>query len=120
MSRMAIPTMDVVRFREGDVIVASGFEHKLATLFNWGTGSVGDAGIQYTNGHDFTHSLNYLKESNDCGELDRGVLFVNGDNERVSLGDLVDSKDANGAYSNFNGTYETINNGKLWTWYNKQ
>ena len=36
MGRMAIPKMDVVRFKENDVIVASGIiEHRYLTVFDW-------------------------------------------------------------------------------------
>ena len=105
MSRMATPTMDVVRFREGDVIVAS--SHRSALWEGLGTGIVGDAHLHLQNGVpvDATIAQIHGELTNDNTSLFYpGMTFKNGDNE-ITLQALVNGNDADGLYTEWNGLY---------------
>ena len=112
MSRMAIPTMEVVRFKEDDIIVASG---RSAGIRNFGTGTVGDAYIQVTNGINFTADWAFLKDEVDKEHehdsfLNPGMTFYVGDNS-ITLGTLVSGGDADGLYAQWNGDYKNVGDG---------
>ncbi len=114
--KMETPKMDVVRFGEADVIVASGnpVEHRYATLSNWGTGSVGDATVSYSNGHDFTYSYDSLNGLLSNGGLNGNQSYTSG-GSTVTLGELVGGGDADGLFTGFNGVYETFDGGATWS-----
>lgn len=64
MSKFMKPEMEVIRFTEADVIVASttptkAKHHTYAELFNWGTGSVGDAYVWYHSDTDAGFKINF-------------------------------------------------------------
>lgn len=55
MSRMSAPTMEVVRFKEADVIVASGATRTFSSG-NFNDGVAGNATISLPNGYTFTNT----------------------------------------------------------------
>jgi len=110
---MKTPEMEVVRFSESDVIVASGNMHKKATAFGWGTGEVKDAGITYSNGTTKTKTLDDLSTDISFGYANSDTVFTNGD-WSVTLGQLVGGGDADGLYDYVNGEYDLSDAGNKW------
>ena len=108
MSRMATPTMDVLRFKEGDVIVASGY--MTAQLSNLGNGSSCDAFLEFLNGDKVDYGYNQLAKMVDEGF---DVSFNNGTDTR-SLSTMVgnDKNDDGVTDASFNGIYKKDENGK--------
>lgn len=116
---MKTPEMEVVRFNESDVIVASGdpvLAHKNADVMNFGIGTVGDAQIRYHNGHSLTKNLQQIAADIDFGYTNDTVSFTNGNGQVATIGEMVRGGDADGLFSYMNGTYETNDGGQTWTW----
>lgn len=109
MSRMAIPTMDVVRFKEEDVIVASG--HMTAQFSGLGDSTSRNAFLEFLNGEKVERNFNDLEHLVD----ESFKLDFNDGTETKSLSDLVkqDKNDDGSTHSSFNGTYKKDENG-LW------
>ena len=120
--KMETPKIDVVRFQEADVIVASPapvFAHKNADLYKWGDTTQGNAGIYYHNddGSDGDDkNLATLQKDLSNGYLNATSTFTNNNNTTVTLADLLAGGDAEDLYKDMNGTYESSNNGLTWTW----
>ncbi len=114
---MKTPEMEVVRFSESDVIVASGpspvVEHRYVTISNLGTGVVGDAQWKYENGITTTVSIKKYEEDKHNGTLYGGVVYHSGNNS-TTLGEIVSHGDADGLFEEFNGYYETFDLGGSW------
>ena len=105
MGRMTVPTMDVVRFKEDDIIVASGIVHqKYAFLSGWGDGIDGNATLRFENGTNSTYGWDTLH--NEAMEnMLTGLMFNNG-SETKSLNDLGMNENLS---SDWNGQYEKVN-----------
>ena len=102
MSRMATPTMDVVRFKEADVLCASGIVHqKNAFLSGWGNGIDNDATLTFSNGTDSTYDWATL-HAEALEDMLTGLMFDNGKDTK-SLNDLGMDENLS---SDWNGTYE--------------
>jgi len=115
---MKTPEMEVVRFSESDVIVASGpvpgpSEHRYVTISNLGTGSVGDATWTYKNGSTSVVTFDRYVEDKEHGTLFGGVSYHSG-NSSTTLGAIVAGGDADGEFVDFNGYYETFDEGTSW------
>jgi len=114
---MKTPEMEVVRFSESDVIVASGpspiTEHRHVTITGLGTGSVGDATWTYTNGSTSVVNIKKYEEDKHNGTLNGHVTYYSG-NDSTTLGDIVSGGDTDGLFTLFNGYYETLDEGASW------
>ena len=114
---MTKPEMDVVRFNESDVIVASSpvppVEHRYVTISGLGTGTVGDAKWVYTNGGTSTATIGKYQEDQHNNTLKGEVKYISGQNH-TTLGDMVSGGDADGLFIEFNGFYETFDQGLSW------
>ena len=115
---MKTPEMEVVRFSESDVIVASSipqpYEHRYVTIANLGTGTVGDATWTYTNGSTVVDSIGTYQSMAHNGTLNRNVVYKSKSGESTTLGAIVDNVDADGSFTLFNGFYETFDEGLSW------
>lgn len=94
--------MDVVRFKEADVIVASGTEHMFATIYGWGDGISNNATITFKDGSTDSYDYALLHSQVHNGVLNGGLTFFK-DKDSVNLGQLASTEDD---YSGFNGNYE--------------
>ncbi len=112
--KMETPKMDVVRFQEADVIVASGDAHKYLNIS--GLGVDGEATWTYTNGHTSVRSISDYADDKGNGTLVTGVKFYNANDVAVTLGEIVEGGDADGLYADYNGDYETFDSGSSWKW----
>ena len=99
--KMEMPKMDVVRFQEADVIVASSAPDRyLATLGNFGDGKSANGWLKIThNGVESTHDWSALLDDNETGYAQN--LTFNG----VSLGKLME----NDTNNTCDGNYESTN-----------
>ena len=117
MSRMRVPEMDVIRFNESDVIVASGAAGKTATVVGIGGGS-GDLGIllgenKYTSavngGTDFSSAVgSYLGLDPNPLANNNSVKFYYGTehlNAPKILSSTTRDMDTFNYYSYYNGDY---------------
>ena len=105
---MKTPEMEVVRFEETDVIVASGFPTKFGSVQNAG-GAKGDLRVT-VNGHLYDY------DSLSTGIKDHtlaigNINFING--ESRSLTDLYNDDENNGSYD---GYYESYDDGYNYVW----
>ena len=113
--KMETPKMDVVRFQEADVIVASPVSDKV-TLMNLGDSNYANNRVSGTAGTGFNFTFNEIYSGNLAHLLNLDSEFKNGSNVD-SLRNLVDKTkgtkvdedtyvdvDLSG-YSVFNGTY---------------
>ena len=107
MSRMTVPSMEVVRFKEDDIIVASGFEGILLAGFNNGTKE--DATV---NGYHILDYVNIYKLIHGHSE----VYFRYNGNAAVKAEDLLDHEENKSLHDGiYTGAYD--NNGNaVWTW----
>jgi len=111
---MKTPEMEVVRFSESDVIVASGpVEHTNVRIQNLGTGKVGDASWTYTNGSTEVVGFDRYEADRKHGTLNGNVVYHSG-NDSTTLGEIVSGGDADGLFTAFNGFYETLDGGSSW------
>ena len=106
MGRMVIPKMDVVRFKENDVIVASGF----AYLSGWGNGIDGDAKIKFDNGTNAEYDWNTL-HNEAIENMLSNLKFIRGENN-TTLNDLGMNENMS---SDWNGTYKKQDDNE-WHW----
>ncbi|MBR3419148.1 MAG: hypothetical protein IKG82_10710 [Oscillospiraceae bacterium] len=107
MNRMAVPTMDVVRFKENDVIVASGpIDGILLAGFNNSTAE--DATV---NGYHIVDYVNIYKLINSHTE----VYFRYNGNAAVSAEDLLDHEET-GSLCDGIYTRSDENTHVMWTW----
>lgn len=107
MSRMAVPTMDVVRFKENDVIVASGpIDGILLAGFNNGTAE--DATV---NGYHIVDYVNIIIATHGHNE----VYFRYNGNEAVNAEQLLVHEEDE---SLRDGIYTRSEEGDrvMWTW----
>lgn len=115
--KMETPKMDVVRFKEADVIVASGnVKIWTSTVSNSG-GSAQDLTVAITSAEDgVTRTFGYdaLYDSSASGIMGSSTYSVNG--VSVKLSELI-ANDANASsnYINYNGYYESAD-GNSYTW----
>ena len=116
---MKTPEMEVVRFNESDVIVASSVpvvEHTNVRIANLGTGIVGDATWTYSGSAqgstDVVDFATYDTERKH-NTLRRDVVYSN-DTHSTTLGDMIDGGDAANLFTDFNGFYETLDGGNSW------
>ena len=95
--------MDVVRFKEDDVIVASG-HHMIAEVSNLADGTNNNAFIRFLNGETVERDYANLSQLVEQG---LNSTFYNG-TDNVTLSDLVnqDANDDSSTHSSFNGTYD--------------
>ena len=113
MSKWSSPEMNVVRFNEKDVIVASGVA-KTITLQNFGNGVAGDGLLHFGN---YTHTSNDVQMWNRTNLKDNMKEYFGYDFDANKYGnyfdgrgfgaiasDVVDNRDTSPA--NLNGTWE--------------
>ena len=117
--KMETPKMDVVRFQEADVLAASGFATKFATLGAWGIGTQqddsgkSDGWASYNGAQAHTYS-ELVQLSNE--QFVSGSTFYVG-NSSTTISELLanDAKDADDTTrfdgSIFNGNYTSTDNG---------
>ena len=103
MSRMAIPTMDVIRFKENDIIVASGGpapeptplptpDTLVLANFNDGTTMDGDPLIYFVRSLERTHgSLNVFFKYNGSEAVRAVDLLSNEENNTLCDGHYIES-----------------------------
>ena len=112
MSRMSAPTMEVVRFKEADVIVASGgYNRTSMQLKGFGTGTQGNGWLRF-NSTEYSAANNYSGFHNDFQEriTDNydysGTQFLNNGVYRT-IGDLINNENTNESVLAFSwdGTY---------------
>ena len=109
--KMETPKMDVVRFNEADVIVASGEEHRrFATLAGWANNTPNDATLTFSNGDTISYNYAQIK---DMTEHDLGGLTFTNDYGSVTIEQLAADEDS---YGDWNGTYVRTGKGK-YDWY---
>ena len=112
--KMETPKMDVVRFNESDVIVASGLW--TATVFNAGNAKE-DIGLQVVdpNNKSTTFSYTQLANTEDANLLENKWFYK--EEKSTNLLALVDDDrpEGAGALSAFDGTY-TSTNGSHYYW----
>ena len=112
--KMETPKMDVVRFNEADVIVASGDHRRMATLAGWANGNPADATLSFTNGSNVTYTWNQIQ---DMTEHDLGGLnFTNASGNSATIEQLASDEES---YGDWNGTYVRSSKGQ-YDWYNGQ
>ena len=114
MSKMKEPVIEVIRFKEADVIVASGFG-KHAILSGWGDNVDYNASITFKDGGNKT-SYDWLTLFNEAMEGMLSDLSFFRDGEIVSLNDLATDEDLS---SKWNGRYKKGKDGK-WYWKGRQ
>ncbi len=109
--KMETPKMDVVRFQEADVIVASnGLDKKLATLAGWGDGTSGNATLTFTDGNGQNATVHPYSEIHQDSEI-YNLWFINNNNDSVNLSAMANDENS---YSEFNGHYERKADGKYY------
>ena len=115
---MKTPEMEVVRFSESDVIVASSgpqpYERRFVTIAKLGTGVVGDATWTYENGEITVDTISDYQHNAHNGTLKRDVVYNDKNGNSTTLGAIVDKGDAADLFTNFNGFYETFDEGLSW------
>ena len=103
--KMETPKMDVVRFQEADVIVASGFATRFATVAKAG-GAAGD--LEITFGEHF-YNYTSLEEQKEDKLLSGYIRFdLQGNAGSKTLNDLLADDEKNGAYD---GYYQSVDDG---------
>ena len=115
---MTKPEMDVVRFSESDVIVASGNDKMTALVANAG-GSKRNLSVtlkapgQPAVPHAFE---DLLKDENTAYAAN--PIFFNGNNDQATLHNLIDDDkdDGAGSLAAWNGYYESSNGGSSYYW----
>ena len=116
--KMETPKMDVVRFKEADVLAASG-DLWTATLFNSGNADQ-NLGLQIVDpaNNSNTFSFTQLASTENANLLDNKYFYK--DNKSTSLIDLVDDdkEGAAGKLTGFDGTY-TSTNGSHYYWHHQ-
>ena len=113
--KMEMPKMDVVRFQEADVIVASGDHRKMATIAGWGNGVDNDATLTFTNGQVTSYTFEKLKTDYN-NEMLGSLEFRNSAGNTVTVGQLASDENS---YSAWNGKYERTASGH-YEWYSNQ
>jgi len=122
MSKMNAPKMEVVRFKEADVIVASGA--KTLTLENFGNGVLGDGSLNFGN---YTHTSNDVRYWNNTDlkdhmydyfgydfNADRDSKFFNGTHGfKAIASDAYGNSDTSS--NSLNGTWEWDSSEKVFT-----
>ena len=110
--KMETPKMDVVRFQEADVIVASGIvnNRKRAALYGWENGIAGDATLTFSDADGNNASVHTYSELHGDPEI-YDLTFINGAGTPVSLTDLATDENSYGA---FNGSYQRGDDGKYY------
>ena len=111
MGRMAIPRMDVVRFKEADVLCASGpkpFPIESIRFAGFNNGTYNDATM---NGQSVEGYVSYLTLTHE----NSNVYFKYGTNDKVHANDLLTNEENNKLA---NGDYTPSQDGTnvLWTW----
>lgn len=102
--KMETPKMDVVRFQEADVIVASGIiedTRSFAKLSGWEVDPVGKATVSFKIGANGTYTDHDYDEINKTPEI-YGLTFKNKNNNEITLSELATTDEK---YGEFNGTY---------------
>ena len=107
---MKTPEMEVVRFEEADVIVASGFATKFGSVQNAG-GTKGDLKVTI-NGHSYNYDT-LATGINDGIYAGLGSINCSKDSNSKSLKKLFDDDENNGAYD---GYYESYDDGFNYIW----
>lgn len=115
MSKMANPSMEVVRFKEKDIIVASGGgnpepDNTYLHLANFNDGIAGNGTIDNYSINDFINIM--IKTHDDANN----VLFQYKKNDTVTLSNLLAEEETRKVYD---GDYSDspLGEGKyLWTW----
>ncbi|PWJ71182.1 hypothetical protein B0O40_1047 [Ruminococcaceae bacterium R-25] len=113
--KMETPKMDVVRFQEADVIVASGDHNKMATLFGWGDTIQGNAKLTFSNGKTSEYDWESLQNQKD-DEMLGNLSFKNQAGSTATLNQLASDENSYGAW---NGLYERTSAGH-YEWYVNQ
>lgn len=98
--------MDVVRFKEDDVIVASGFDRQFAILSGWQNKKSGDAKLVFSNGGETTYSWQDLQTAGHYHMLGNLAFFM--EDSSITIDKLAENEEA---YGEWNGTYETFDGG---------
>ena len=115
--KMETPKMDVVRFKEADVIVASGEvvdNRQFAKLSGWEVAPVNSATVGFKTGANGTYTEHSYDELHTTPEM-YGLTFDNGRNT-ITLSELAQTDEK---YGEFNGTY-ILSGNSIYTWYNGQ
>ena len=118
MGMMMRSKMEVVRFKQEDVIVASGHhDHRYAKLSGWGDGIDDNAIIQFKNGKAHTVTIDALAGLLGNDGLNPNVIFHKDASNQVTLGQLADNEND---YGYFNGDYENDETDGNWYGYTRQ
>ena len=113
--KMETPKMDVVRFQEADVIVASGEDRRqFSTLSGWGVDPIEQASVSFKTGLNGTETVHDYAEIHSTPDM-YGLTYDNGTSS-IALSELAKS---DAEHSEFNGLYIYTGNG-TYTWFNGQ
>lgn len=113
--KMETPKMDVVRFKEADVIVASGEDlRQFSTLSGWGVDPINQASVSFKTGLDGAETVHGFDEIHSTPGM-YGLTYNNGTTS-IPLSVLAES---DAEHSEFNGTYIYTGN-NTYTWFNGQ
>ena len=108
--KMETPKMDVVRFDEADVIVASGFATRTGRVQNVG-GAAGDLIVTVSDDHTYTYAALADAEKDHMQDLG-SVEFVR-NNVSKTIADLFANDTA---YGDYDGYYESYDDGYSYIW----
>lgn len=111
MSKMKQPTLEVIHFKENDIIIASGGTYKRsAFLSGWGDSVDNNAKITFTGEKERTYNWDILHDQAQEGMLSN-LTFIK-DNDFIVLYELAMDENKS---DKWNGRYEKDDNDN-WHW----
>ena len=116
--KMETPKMDVVRFKEADVLAASPVpvdNRQFSKVAGWGDENLNQASISFKtgiNGAESVHNFDELHRNPDM----YGITYQNGSGKTVTLEQLAGS---DAGFGEFNGTY-IFSGDHTYTWFSNQ
>ena len=113
MSKMQKPKAEVIRFKEGDIIVASG-HGRSAILSGWGDNVNNNAKITFTGEKETSYTWETL-HNQALEDMLSNLTFIH-DNNFTTLNDLALNEDM---AEEWNGRYRKGDDGK-WYWQGRQ
>ena len=114
MNKMTSPEMEVIRFKEKDIVAASGNKPSFAHLFGWGNGIDGDAGITFEKSNT-TYSWKTLHSEALHGMISDLRFMNNGHEATLNQLALDENKP-----STWNGKYQYEEETNTWQWISKE